>query len=272
MLILREVNIYMKLLCRWSKIASHLPGRTDNEIKNVWNTHLKKRLASKEASAQGDELSSITSPSSSSSSSFTSCGNAKQNTGLGIECQSETGPILEEKPHEACDLTHLDKVEDSKEEATNQLGPAKYPREQTSSSGSSYGSNISNTSPVDHVSWEEVRMDSLFDYGGPYDISNILEEVNKPDILDKLLEIPLEADVDFWNMLDNLEFTVSNEIQNRETKACQSSTFGEENSKEVEDKKWLRYLENELGLDAMEEENWEILTNDATEPPAPGHL
>jgi transcription factor MYB, plant len=31
-------------LFRWSAIATHLPKRTDNEIKNYWNTHLKKRL------------------------------------------------------------------------------------------------------------------------------------------------------------------------------------------------------------------------------------
>nr|GEX44424.1 homeodomain-like protein [Tanacetum cinerariifolium] len=28
----------------WSAIASYLPKRTDNEIKNYWNTHMKKRL------------------------------------------------------------------------------------------------------------------------------------------------------------------------------------------------------------------------------------
>ncbi|GMI74059.1 hypothetical protein HRI_001075200 [Hibiscus trionum] len=40
------IRLHSLLGNRWSLIAGRLPGRTDNEIKNYWNTHLSKRLIS----------------------------------------------------------------------------------------------------------------------------------------------------------------------------------------------------------------------------------
>ncbi|XP_066346949.1 transcription factor RAX2-like [Miscanthus floridulus] len=37
-------SMYASIGSRWSIIASQLPGRTDNDIKNYWNTKLKKKL------------------------------------------------------------------------------------------------------------------------------------------------------------------------------------------------------------------------------------
>lgn len=48
---------------RWAAIASYLPERTDNDIKNYWNTHLRKKLMKLQASnSNGNNLSSTSLP------------------------------------------------------------------------------------------------------------------------------------------------------------------------------------------------------------------
>ncbi|CAM8922795.1 unnamed protein product [Rhodiola kirilowii] len=52
-------SLYISIGSRWSVIAAQLPGRTDNDIKNYWNTKLKKKLLGRRK--QGSMLSSSSS-------------------------------------------------------------------------------------------------------------------------------------------------------------------------------------------------------------------
>ncbi|KAL9262031.1 MYB-like transcription factor 4-like protein [Drosera capensis] len=40
------IKLHALLGNRWSLIAGRLPGRTDNDVKNYWNSHLRKKLSS----------------------------------------------------------------------------------------------------------------------------------------------------------------------------------------------------------------------------------
>ncbi|KAG6493001.1 transcription factor RAX2-like [Zingiber officinale] len=51
--------LYDRIGSRWSAIASHLAGRTDNDVKNHWNTKLKKKLLTAKAVRTGSLASSV---------------------------------------------------------------------------------------------------------------------------------------------------------------------------------------------------------------------
>ncbi|KAK3440049.1 hypothetical protein EUGRSUZ_B00373 [Eucalyptus grandis] len=49
------IRLHNLLGNRWSLIAGRVPGRTDNQVKNHWNTHLSKRLGLKKGKGRADD-------------------------------------------------------------------------------------------------------------------------------------------------------------------------------------------------------------------------
>ncbi|XP_050368239.1 transcription factor MYB63 [Argentina anserina] len=252
---------------KWSKIASHFPGRTDNEIKNVWNTHLRKGLASKNSCGddQSKELSSISSSYSSSSSSASSqlsSGEPSAGTTAEFEHQSNQDSNMSKNQNDY-ELPNLSIIQEKLDqnllmEVTNQVrvpvDDAKGVKTLTISSSFSSleSSNDSSSSQGGGI----LRPDDLvFDFEGAY-----------PLIEDKaVLEIPFECDYDFWNMLDGF-MTFQSNPEPLLPQADQ--TYQSSNLELVESGKWLSYLESELGLEDSTKtniNNQDFAMKDATE-------
>ncbi|XVE63195.1 hypothetical protein DITRI_Ditri07aG0000200 [Diplodiscus trichospermus] len=254
------IRLHETLGNRWSTIASHLPGRTDNEIKNVWNTCLKKRLPLKKDNiAQKDESKESSMTSSLTFASSSSTGKTSLQVEQLQQQQWDEESVTKKPRSEAFNMALSDKLaQDFKTEEPKEL------------SSSSISSNITYSSQVD-ASNPEDPAGSPFNFIPVYDANNTSEEVNKPEISDPLFDIPLESDLDFWNMLDSLESFKYDGMESHKFEGIQnqSSKFGQEYIKQTENNKCLLYLENELGLELTKTEHQNNLSKDAAEPLVP---
>ncbi|KAM0054885.1 putative transcription factor MYB-HB-like family [Helianthus debilis subsp. tardiflorus] len=53
------ISLHNKLGTKWSKIAKLLPGRSDNEVKNHWHTHLKNRTPNSQTVHKNEQTGSV---------------------------------------------------------------------------------------------------------------------------------------------------------------------------------------------------------------------
>ncbi|XP_031119220.1 transcription factor MYB58-like [Ipomoea triloba] len=167
------IKLHNSLGNKWSKIAAHFPGRTDNEIKNVWNTHLKKRLTNKKGKGRSN---------------------------------------------------NTDDDEDDDESPKNDaVSPDTPPPKDASLDASPTSSSSSSSTKHDQATAEAPP------------------EPPTPGDHDSVI------DMEIWDMLDTLDNPSPQdpEIVVADLQATGSSCGGEID-KQVE---WLRYLENELGLE-----------------------
>ncbi|XP_051113630.1 transcription factor MYB48-like [Andrographis paniculata] len=85
------LDLHNKWGNRWSRIARKLPGRTDNEIKNYWRTHMRKKAQERKKSNNNNTNTPVSPSFSSSSSSCNSSSSSSSTMAFGKTVSENKG-------------------------------------------------------------------------------------------------------------------------------------------------------------------------------------
>ncbi|XP_008793603.2 transcription factor MYB13-like [Phoenix dactylifera] len=226
------IRLHGQMGNKWSKIASCLPGRTDNEIKNLWNTHLRKRLTPKESNNPSTNKTKV--PPSSPSNSNISCDNdgntkidedGKQpnvgsseplegNNSYDMECSQDSVNIMSELFMEIDQCMLIEGLSDLSADDCRD-----------SSGISSLESHITS------CDFQEKSVQQPLQDDGK----------NHQDYLIRVPEISIDAEI--WSITDDVGPVVEGGAHTIPITSEGDST------REVDDKGWLAYLEKELDLE-----------------------
>ncbi|KAL8162079.1 hypothetical protein V2J09_013568 [Rumex salicifolius] len=219
---------------KWSKIASFLPGRTDNEIKNVWNTHLKKRLGIK---------------------------SNKRNTTKRTKCKKPSNAsVLESSFSKSSSFLRNDDQVDRNSKGITSLNSITLDCDTSTAPNDGKQNESPSPSLISCVSNVSINDQSLVHMDTNFGTSVGWMHIEDFGALDELgLQIPLIFDEPtYWSIVefDNLCSLQNTRIEGHPCNALEeSSLIGSEDRQsftcDAMTQNWVRNLEIELGLDDM---------------------